>query len=339
MTRFAQTFVLLIAFLSQVSLQDDSLALFPRVGGPPAPARQYVNNSTQISFQVGLAGRSLLNSSLDNRAGGCTDAGYSPCSNGNRVVVPTIAWIQGKPAATSDHALLVGIAALLGLAIQLVENAALRDIIVQPGTFAFSWMGSRNAAQIHTAQQTGSLITTTSPHAVPTEIAIYEYYYFTITWFYYSWYWTYSPAPAFMSTTFTLSTFTDITKYTTISVYATDSFAASGKNPAFITQVPFKLQDSPPCLIRSVKVTKPTTDSFLSISETYSGFTPAAATSILAETPFSSSSSPSATGSGFSGGRSGAESLKIGLGIGREPGYDQRGFGRRESNVNGFTNI
>lgn len=24
---------------------------------------------------------------------------------------------------------------------------------------------------------------------------------------------------------------------------------------------------------------------------------------------------------------------------GREPGYDQRGFGRRESNVNGFTNI
>ena len=72
---------------------------------------------------------------------------------GNHVAVSTIAWIQGKPAATSDHALLVGIAALLGLAIQLVDNAALRDIIVQPGTFAFSWMGSRNAAQIHTAQR------------------------------------------------------------------------------------------------------------------------------------------------------------------------------------------
>jgi hypothetical protein len=74
-------------------------------------------------------------------------------------------------------------------------------------------------------------------------------------------------------------------------------------------------------MIRSVKVTEPTTDSFLGISETFSGFTPAAATSILAETPFSSSSSPShrvpsATGPGFSGGRSGAESLKIGLGVG-----------------------
>jgi hypothetical protein len=81
MTRFAQKFVLLTAFLPQVSLQDDSLALLPRVDGPPAPARQYVNNSTQTSFQVDLAGRSLLDSWLDNRAGGCTDAGYSPCSS------------------------------------------------------------------------------------------------------------------------------------------------------------------------------------------------------------------------------------------------------------------
>lgn len=70
----------------------------------------------------------------------------------NHVAVSTIARIQEKPAATSDHALLVGIVALLGLAIQKVGNAALLEIIVQPGTFAFSWMGRRNAARIHTAQ-------------------------------------------------------------------------------------------------------------------------------------------------------------------------------------------
>jgi hypothetical protein len=81
MTRFAQIFVILTTFLSQVSLQDDSLAVLPRVDGPPAPARHYANNSTQSSFQVGLAGRSLLDSWLDKRAGGCTDAGYSPCSS------------------------------------------------------------------------------------------------------------------------------------------------------------------------------------------------------------------------------------------------------------------
>jgi len=81
MTSFAHTFVLLTAFLSSVSLQDDGLALLPRVDGPPAPTRYYANNSTQSSFQVGLAGRSLLDSWLDRRDRGCTDAGYSPCSS------------------------------------------------------------------------------------------------------------------------------------------------------------------------------------------------------------------------------------------------------------------
>jgi hypothetical protein len=71
---------------------------------------------------------------------------------GNHVAVSITAWIQEKPAATSDHALLAGIVAVLGLAIQKVENAALLEIIVQPGMSAFSWMGSRDAARICTAQ-------------------------------------------------------------------------------------------------------------------------------------------------------------------------------------------
>jgi hypothetical protein len=70
----------------------------------------------------------------------------------NHVVVSTIARIQEKPVVTSDHVLLDGIAALLELAIQKVDNAALLGIIVQLGTFAFSWMGRRNAARIHAAQ-------------------------------------------------------------------------------------------------------------------------------------------------------------------------------------------
>jgi hypothetical protein len=71
---------------------------------------------------------------------------------GNHIAVSTIAWIQGKPAAIWDYALLVGIAVLLELAIQPVDNAVLQEIIVQPGTFAFLWMGSRDAAQIYTVQ-------------------------------------------------------------------------------------------------------------------------------------------------------------------------------------------
>jgi hypothetical protein len=133
-----------------------------------------------------------------------------------------------------------------------------------------------------------------------------------------------------MSTTFTVATFTDITTYATVSVYAIDSFAASGKPPLH-PQVPFKLQGKPLHLIRSVKLTTPATDSFLDFSKTFSGFTPAAATSILAETPSSSSSSspsrltrvPAASGSSFSSSSSSAasssqndvESLRMRLGV------------------------
>ena len=76
----------------------------------------------------------------------------SAAIQGNHVAVSTIAWVQEKPAATSDHAPLAGIVALLGLAIQRVDNAALLEIIAQPGMFVFSWMGPRNAARIYTAQ-------------------------------------------------------------------------------------------------------------------------------------------------------------------------------------------
>lgn len=186
MTRFANTLGLFTTFLSHLSLQDGSFALLPRVDGPPAPARQYANNATQSAFQVGLAGRSLLDSWLNPRDGGCTDAGYSPCSSkypfpphfsadhlqmsthavqpaipaalsaaamqDNHAVVLTTAPIQVKPAAPSDHVLRDGIAALLELATRLVDNAALLEIIVHPGTYACSLQGRRNAVQIHTAR-------------------------------------------------------------------------------------------------------------------------------------------------------------------------------------------
>jgi hypothetical protein len=71
----------------------------------------------------------------------------------NHAAVSTIARIQEKPAVTSDLVLLDGDVALLELAIQLVDSAALLGTIVQPETYACSGRGRRNAAQIPTARR------------------------------------------------------------------------------------------------------------------------------------------------------------------------------------------
>jgi hypothetical protein len=191
---------------------------------------------------------------------------------------------------------------------------------------------------------TDSPIMTTSPHAVTTEAAGYEYYYFTITWS--------VPNPILNLRT---DNFQGITTpgtghtrpllhlcprlspslHSLISLHTRLSRCTQQirllllvRTPyPLIIQVPFKLQDKPPYLIRSVKLTTPTTDSFLGLSETFSGSTPAVATSILAETPSSSrrstrvptatgSSSSSSSGSATTGSRSDAESLRMGLGVG-----------------------
>jgi hypothetical protein len=89
--------------------------------------------------------------------------------------------------------------------------------------------------------------------AAPTEVAVYQYYYFTITWSisplsflsltsltasreYLSWYWSYSPSAA---TTFTFSEFKYITTTTIVSIYASDSIAASRQS--FLSTHFFKL--------------------------------------------------------------------------------------------------
>lgn len=171
MTPF-QVLIVTFSLFAHLSIQDGDFGLVPRYDGPPEPARQYGSNSSQDSFQVGLAGRSLLDSWLNKRALTCNDAGYSPCSSKKSltgrestntlqmflhavlpvtdaapsaaasqhkvVAVSTIALIPEKHVVPGDHVHLAGAAALTVLAILWVGNAAQLETTALQGIFA-SW--------------------------------------------------------------------------------------------------------------------------------------------------------------------------------------------------------
>ncbi|KAN0120271.1 hypothetical protein V8E51_002479 [Hyaloscypha variabilis] len=76
-----------------------------------------------------------------------------------------------------------------------------------------------------TSSSTSSSAPISTP-ASPTKVAVYEWFYFTLTWEYITWSVIYSPE-TMLSTTYVESVFTAIITTSVVSIYATNSAAAS----------------------------------------------------------------------------------------------------------------
>ncbi|TGO22767.1 hypothetical protein BPAE_0155g00050 [Botrytis paeoniae] len=127
-----------------------------------------------------------------------------------------------RVAAKVSHAKLDGIAAIILIATQMEVNAVRMEAIALLEIFVvtISTSSATNAPTVISS----SITKVPEPSITLTPIPVYEYYYYTITWYYWSYYYYYYTIHLDLGTS---TRSTQITTTATISVYRTNSAAAS----------------------------------------------------------------------------------------------------------------